>query len=512
MASARRTALGMRDWDKELIKLRENVIATCKKFYRARGASELDTPVLEQFELVKDLYGEEFNKSVYLLDDGDLIMRYDLTVPFARYITMNGLKLFRRYQIGKVYRRDLPELSKGRYTEITQADFDIVGSDQNSGIFDMEILELASKLIGALVGDNFIIRLNDRNILFQYLLQMRIPEDKLLTVSATIDKLDKKSPKEICVELAEKKIAPEIIGRIEKFICSIARILDSREKIIAFLEEKYPIEISTILTNVSKLESVGEIFHELKRNRLNEMLVHVKRVDNSHKIAMGPIMLNYLRSEGLIAEKIFNEFMLMLNRVSKLSIPNVMFDPLLTRGLDYYTGFIFEGYHNDREIMPSSICAGGRYDNLIGKLATNGDYPAVGMSVGIERIITILSDEKELKEAPPSIQIYVASISSKDEKEQMNMVDERIKLCNEFRNHNIPTMMSHLMCPKMGSQMEDVHNNHIPFMIVIGSTEIKNKMIRIKNMNKGVADNNLDLPREEGIKYLIARINGAASL
>lgn len=509
----RRLPTGMRDWDKDLIKLREHVILTIKKFYSGRDAKQLDTPVLELFDIVKNLYGEEFDKSVYLLDDGDLIMRYDLTVPFARYIAMNGLDSFRRYQIGKVYRRDLPQIIKGRYTEITQADFDIAGSDQSSGMFDLEILELCRNVLLELIGDNFIIRLNSRDILLQYLKKMNIPENKLMVVAASIDKLDKKSVPDICLELIQKDISTDTVDVIEKFISSISKILDSHEKIISFLEINIPKETLLTFSKIYDL-SINDICIELKKKGIcDEIIDKVRKIDNTHKIVSSADILTYLMSQELITKETWEKFTIFLNRLNKLGISGIMFDPLLTRGLDYYTGIIFEVYYNDKEIMPSSICAGGRYDNLIGKFSNRGECPAVGMSIGIERIITILSNltiKTKFKMALTSpIKIYIGSIgpkeTAKDNKdlEIFEILDERIKLCNEFRKYNIPTKMSHLKNPKISSQLEDVLNNNIPYMVIIGQKEIKNKMIRVKT----IADNlQQDFDRDVGIKFLVDKL------
>ncbi|AYV80490.1 MAG: histidine tRNA synthetase [Harvfovirus sp.] len=497
----RRVATGMRDWDKTMIALREHIINVCKKYYTATGACQLDTPVLELFEMVKNIYGEEFDKSVYLLDEGDLIMRYDLTVPFVRYVTMNCLKLFRRYQIGKVYRRDRPELSKGRYCEITQADFDIAGSDQGSGIFDLEILQLVQNLLTELIGDNFIVRLNNRSILQEYLEKMNVPKEMLLTVAATIDKLDKKSLEEICVELKEKGVEDKVIGTIQGFIGAISKILNSSDKIMAFLEKELEEKIFGKVSDGYEMKSVRDICLELKEYGTHPTIIaKVRKVDNMHKISVAGVILEYLKTEKLISDETFLKESNFFNRIVKLGIGGVMFDPLLTRGLDYYTALIFEVYYNDREIMPSSICAGGRYDDLIGKFTAHGSCPAVGMSVGVERIVTILSELKIPERS--EIKIYVASIGSKEK--EMEILDARIMLCNEFRKHNIPTAMSHLKNPKMGSQMEEILSNNIPYMVVIGSSELKSNTIGIKNIAESLPQQKFE--REAGIKFLVEKL------
>ena len=173
------------------------------------------------------------------------------------------------------------------------------------------------------------------------------------------------------------------------------------------------------------------------------------------------------------------------------------FDLSLARGLDYYTGLIFEVKYIDGEIMQSTISSGGRYDNIIGKLGNQGKVPAIGLSLGIERIATILDKTVKIKNTKPNIQLYIASIGE-------NMVIERVKLCSEMRRLGFSCALSYLNNPKMRTQFDEVFNQDIPFMIIIGEDEIKNNIITIKDIKQ---KKQYKFNKDEAIKFLLNKIN-----
>jgi histidyl-tRNA synthetase len=435
-----RTPLGTRDIANTNIIIRNLIFQKSKECFEKRDAVEIDTPVVELYTLVKNLYGGDFNKLVYTLDDGNekLILRYDQTVPLARYIAMNGLKQFRRYQISKVYRKDEPQVSKGRYREFYQCDFDIVGDDQKTNIYDIEILDLAVDVLNNLIGKNtYKIQLNNRNILYTMLTSFGILENQLNNVCIQLDKLDKKTWEEIRKDIRKeiKDIDADILNNIDKFIQKISEYINK----------------NNIMETLSFLEQNKYISNETF------------------------IQMNYI-FKTLDALNIINNF---------------VFNPLLSRGMDYYTGIIFEATYNDKSIIDNTICAGGRYDNMIGKFSNQGNIPAIGLSIGVERIASILEKMGQFIK-PRKSDIYVASIGA-------DMLQERIKLCCELRNMGFKVMMSQLANPKMRPQFDDVFNNNIPYMIVIGSNEIKDNKLMIKDV---VDKSQASYDKNEGIVFL----------
>lgn len=214
---------GTRDFGPADISLREEVFEKIKKHFKLYGGQQIDTPVIECMDTVKNLYGEEFNKLVYTLDDtgGEkLLLRYDLTLPFARYVVNNALINFKRFQIGKVYRRDEPQITKGRFREFYQADFDIIGTDYELQIQDTEMLLLLIDILNDILGkDSYQIKLNNKKILFDVLTFIGLDEKLHNTVCSSIDKLDKYTLDEINIELINtKKIENDIVLKLNHFI------------------------------------------------------------------------------------------------------------------------------------------------------------------------------------------------------------------------------------------------------------------------------------------------------
>jgi histidyl-tRNA synthetase len=438
-----RNPLGTRDLDEIDTNIREHIFTCTKQIFKKRDAVQLDTPVIELFSTVQNLYGDEFNKFVYKLDDSNndtLILRYDLTVPLARYVSMNGLKKLKRFQIGKVYRKDNPQINKGRYREFYQCDFDIVGDDNNTDIYDLELLDTVVELLDKLIGINtYKIQLNHRNIINNFCNKNNIHENQINFVLSCFDKLDKKSWTDIQNELYELSIDKKII------------------------------------------------------NCMDEYIKNIQKYTNDYEI------LEYLLKCEYLDKNLYDKFNKLISIFKDLGIYNrFVFNPLLARGLDYYTGIIFEAVYLNKEIMNSTICAGGRYDNMIGSLSNN-NIPAIGMSLGVERIATILEKTEKYISNKTIPHVYIATIHSN----KINMIEERVKLCCKLRKLGLCVVMSHLENPKMRVQFDEVFERKIPFMVVIGETEVQNKIIKIKDIDKKI-ENSYKI--EEGIKYLLDSI------
>lgn len=421
---------GTRDLDPHDVLLREEIFNKIKPYFTRYGAVPIDTPVMECMSTVQDLYGEEFEKLVYTLDDQGgqkLLLRYDLTVPLARYINNNGLTVFRAYRIGKVYRRDVPQISKGRYREFYQADFDIVGEHHNKMIQEAEILHLLIDILENLLGeDTFTIQVNDRRILYWVLDKCGISESLHHTVCSALDKLDKIGLDGVLDELEKKRIDTKQIGLLLGFLshAELNITLDD------FLKGGY--------------------------------------IEESVKLEM---------------EKLFKY---MGDRMKY-----IQFTPNLARGLDYYTGLIYEVTYNDKEVMGSSIAAGGRYDKMLGKLGHRGDIPAIGVSLGIERIATILQSKSGIDIQVPLV--YVATVGK-------GMLDHKVALCLELRRNGIYTDMSHGNKLSMRVQLDDVLDKGIPYMIVIGGREVENGVVQLKTI---ATKEQVEINRKEVVDYLL---------
>ncbi|XWV26200.1 histidine--tRNA synthetase [Tupanvirus soda lake] len=435
-------ATGTRDLVGTDVQIRQKIISILRTTFESMDAIELDTPVIELRSIVDQMYGEEFNKLVYeLVDYKEIeddstpkqIMRYDLTVPLARYCAMNGIKALRRYQIGKVYRRDKPNIQNGRYREFYQCDFDIIGDDIGSGINDIEILDLMVRILDRLVGrGTYKIKINNKKMLVDVLLGIGIDSSKVLTICSSIDKLDKYTWDDLIPELESKGISAEQLLQLKSFL---------------------NLSCDNVETTLDKLSIYSD-----------------KETINSMKK-----MFNMLNSLGIM-----DAFAL---------------DLTLARGMDYYTGIIYEAVYLNKSIMTSSIAAGGRYDKMIGKLGNYGDIPAIGLSIGLERIVRIIEQTNKNFCTEKNPTVFVASIGSSEK-----VITERIKLCSDLRSMGFIVAMSNKSNPKMAAQFEVVFNRKIKYMIIIGDREIDAGQIKIKEIETKIES---IFSRRDGIEFLI---------
>jgi histidyl-tRNA synthetase len=440
---------GTRDFGPEDVVLRENMIGKIKSLFELYGGLPIDTPVMECMRTVTGLYGEEFDKLVYELDDqgGEkLILRYDLTVPFARYIANNGLQQFKRYQIGKVYRRDQPQIFRGRYREFYQCDFDIVGGVQYgdmSMLQEIEIIKLLYDILNELINkDTYQIKINHRLIIQNIFTKLGIPSEKINTVTSAVDRMDKVSREVFFKELIEKGIS-------EETATNLLKVLDGLQKLN-------------------------------KQDCYN--------------------VLDYLNKEGFVEGELLNSMELFFKTLDEFGILKcVEFDPIIARGMDYYTGLIYEATYNDKEIMSSSIAAGGRYDNMLGKLSSKKNIPAIGLSIGLERIITILENTQVSVQLPKPV-VFVASVGK-------NMAIHRLKLVLELRERGINADMVYNSNPKMRAQFDKVFeedNIKIPYMLVIGENEINKNTVKLKIME---SHEEYEKSRKDALDFLCSITN-----
>ncbi|MBI2507711.1 histidine--tRNA ligase [Candidatus Woesearchaeota archaeon] len=350
---------GMRDLSPEESIFRNQIIGVIKTAFENYGFSPLGTPLIERFEILSAKYagGEEILKETFKLKDQgkrQLGLRYDLTVPLARYIGMNQqIKLpFKRYQIGTVY-RDGP-IKLGRAREFIQCDADIIGSA--SVLADAELLILAARIFERL-GLKVKIKLNSRKILDAIMEALDIPEKDKIEFILSLDKLDKIGANGVREDLKKKGIKE--------------------------YDEIKPL-LSTIKTNSPD---------ELKKNVSKLFAKNNKKFENTEY------------------EKGFVDICEILSYLKGIGIKNIEFSGALARGLTYYTGAVFEVFLKNSEVK-SSVAGGGRYDEMIGKfLEGKNYYPATGISFGLEPIIKALKIDK--KEAKKTVtQVYIIPINA----------------------------------------------------------------------------------------------------
>ena len=414
---------GVRDFPPEEMRRRNFVIETVAKVYRNYGYREIETPAFEFLDTLakKKAGGESINKEIFKFEDLGgrwLGLRFDLTVPTARFIAENPNlpKPFKRFQIGRVWRYEEPQA--GRFREFWQADADVFGSATAES--DLDCLSAIIAALKALGFKDFTVKVNSRKLLEEIAATGGVKRENAADFFRTIDKLEKIGEKGVKSELKEKKLP----------------VSESLFKLI--LTEGEPDKI------LSKLKK------ELNDKKPAEELAEFFTLAKSFGI------LQYL----------------------KLSLS-------LARGLDYYTGIVFEIKVNalssvsrtarDGMEKYGSVAGGGRYDNLIA-LYGKESVPAVGMSIGIERIIEIMKEEKLFPDLGSEPKVLVVPIGK--------TLEKAIELTQKLRAANIPADID-LMRRNVGKLMNYANSLGIPFVAVLGENEVKEKKVTLRDMKSG---------------------------
>lgn len=424
----------------EDIRRREYVVAIIKNVYEKYGFEPLETPAVENIETLLGKYGEEGNQLIFkILARGeaaaagktDLALRYDLTVPTARVIanSKNDLpRIFKRYQIQPVWRADRP--ARGRYREFYQCDVDVFGS--RSMVVEAELCCAVTDALEKLGFADFVVRLNHRQILRGILDAAGIAAELQTDALTALDKLDKIGANNVRNELLARKISENAADSLLTFVADIneqianaaRNDLDSQEKINARLLSR-------------TLEFIGD-----NANGANG-------VDELQQI------LRYLSK----------------SKVSKY----LRIDPSLARGLSYYTGAIVEINVPD---LAGSICGGGRYDDLIG-MFSGAEIPACGFSLGLERIILIMTERAmfppELVTTPADVLVTVWNAET---------IADSLGLANELRQQDLRATI-YPEADKLGKQFKYAAGLKVPFVATVGDEERANNTVALKNLTTG---------------------------
>lgn len=390
-----------------------------QKSYEKFGFLPLDTPIIEMANVLLAKAGGETEKQIYRFQkgDNDLALRFDLTVPLAKYITeyYNELSFpFRRYQIGKVYRGERPQ--KGRFREFYQCDIDIIGDGELSVINDAELPSVIYNIFKELGFDDFTIRINNRKIL-NGLFESLNQKENATEILRIIDKIEKIGKEAVIEELEKIEIPSDAINKIMDFI-----------------------EIEG--TTDEKLQKLNEL--NIKNEEFEKGLDELTQV------------VKYVRIFG---------------------IPEANFkvDLTIARGLDYYTGTVYETFLNQyREL--GSVCSGGRYENLA-EYYTDKQLPGVGISIGLTRLFYKLNELQLIKAEKKSIAEVLVVPMVQD-------LTVPIQIATDLRKKGISTEV-YLNDKKIKAKMKYADKLEIPYVIVVGEDEINSGIVKIKNMKTG---------------------------
>ncbi|XP_068836357.1 histidine--tRNA ligase, cytoplasmic isoform X5 [Capricornis sumatraensis] len=381
-------------------------------------------------ETLTGKYGED-SKLIYDLKDqgGELLsLRYDLTVPFARYLAMNKLTNIKRYHIAK--------------------DFDIAGQFDPM-LPDAECLKIMCEILSSLQIGDFLVKVNDRRILDGMFAICGVPDSKFRTICSSVDKLDKVSWEEVKNEMVgEKGLAPEVADRIGDYV--------QQHGGVSLVEQL--LQDPKLSQNKQALEGLGDL----------------------------KLLFEYLTLFG-IADKI-------------------SFDLSLARGLDYYTGVIYEAVllqpparAGEEPLGVGSVAAGGRYDGLVGMFDPKGrKVPCVGLSIGVERIFSIVEQRLEALEEKvrtTETQVLVASAQKK-------LLEERLKLVSELWDAGIKAELLYKKNPKLLNQLQYCEETGIPLVAIIGDQELKDGVIKLRSV---ASREEVDVRREDLVEEIKRR-------
>ncbi len=461
-------ARGMRDFLPAAIRRREYVINIIKSVYESYGFEPLETPAVENIETLTGKYGEEGNQLIYKIlkrgegaatGEADLALRYDLTVPLARVVAnhKNDLpKFFKRYQIQPVWRADRP--ARGRYREFYQCDADAIGS--SSMIVEAELCAAVSEILEKLGFDDFVIRVNHREILRGILNAAEILAEKYTEALVAIDKLDKITREGVENEFRFKGINDE----------SGLRVLDVLDNInnltVGF--EKQPLREMNNFFNSLNLRK--DLVTSMMQSKFPKKIDYVR-------VLNGIIISNlkeFVKEEtnAISALKDLNVFL--VTSSNKFS-EKIRIDPSLARGLSYYTGAIFEINVPD---LAGSLGGGGRYDGLIGMFGKE-QIPACGFSLGLERIIVVMEERGMF---PPELQNNSADVLVTIWNE--DAIGESLKLANDLRAEGLRVLV-YPEVDKLGKQFKYADSIGVKYVCVLGESEIAENKAALKNMQTG---------------------------
>ena len=415
-----RTLSGFMELEPAMQSQFEKITQTLRETYALYGFYPLDTPILEASEVLLAKGGGETEKQIYRFQkgDSDLSMRFDLTVPLAKYVALHYGSLtfpFRRFQIGKVYRGERAQ--RGRFREFYQADIDVIGDGALDIINEAEIPSIIYKTFSELGLTRFQIRINNRKVLNGFFEMLGLTS-RAADIMRTIDKLEKVGADTVREILLEEGVSADAADEILRFIT----LGGGTDGILQALEG-WRGKNETLDTGITELGTVAR----------------------------------YLSDFGVPAS-------------------HFKIDLTIARGLDYYTGTVYETTMLDHPEI-GSICSGGRYDNLAGYY-TDKKLPGVGISIGLTRLFFVLQDKKLLNENPPASPADVLILP------MTNDLGAAISLATQLRAQGIRTQL-HCEKKKFKAKISYADKLAIPYVIFMGEDEIANHTVALKELASG---------------------------
>ncbi|MGB0149491.1 MAG: histidine--tRNA ligase [Flavobacteriales bacterium] len=451
---------GTRDFGPKAMARRQWMFDTLRGVFESHGFVPIQTPSFENLSTLTGKYGEEGDQLIFkILNNGDYLakangdaleardskaltssiskkaLRYDLTVPFARFVVMNRNELtfpFKRYQVQNVWRGDRP--GKGRYQEFTQCDCDIIGSE--SMLCELELVQIFSEGLSRLSVPGFRIMMNDRRVLKALASASKVSESQFTDWTTAVDKLDKIGMDGVVREFEERGLAPS-----------------AGDVLATLVAKRSEPDVTAVLASIEDMISADK--------------------DGVDALDALRTLVQQAQDTGVPADQL-------------------RFDPLLARGLDYYTGAIFEVVVEDSPV--GSICGGGRYDDLTGIFGWSG-LSGVGVSFGADRIEDVLNHFDAWPTlATDGLDVMVVQMEGGSLSRELDVV-------SAMRNQGLSTEL-YPDAAKLKKQFKYANDRGVRWVVVLGQEELETGTISLKDMHEGVQH---QVSLEEGTELVKAR-------
>jgi histidyl-tRNA synthetase len=438
-----RVLKGFRDYMPEQMILRQRIIGIARDIFERHGFEPLDTPALESLEVLTGKAGENEQLMYHFEDAGgrEVGLRYDLTVPLARVVAMHQNELifpFKRYHIAPVWRADNPQ--RGRFREFWQCDADIAGSA--SPLADAEVIAIMAEVLEALGLPEFTIRISHRRLLESLGRLARVPEAQAAALYRSIDKLDKIGPEGVARELQAAGVSAEQARQVLDLVSKKGEPL----AILADLQQM--LELDQDDRGVSAIKELEELFRVLP-------------------------------DFGVAPER-------------------YTLDLALARGLDYYTGPVFEATVTEPKV--GSVGGAGRYDGLVGAFAGR-QIPATGMSLGLERIIEVVREHGLMQVSATVAQVAIVAFPE--------TIGAAARLASSLRESGLRVDLSLLPNRSVGEQLKLADRKGIPLAVILGANEVESRTGTVKELGSG---DQIVVPLDALPETLLARLAAGEAL
>jgi histidyl-tRNA synthetase len=494
---------GARDWYGSQTIIRNKIRAILQDVFERYGYDRLETPIMEARAVLAFKGGGEIQKEVFQLKDQggrDLALRFDQTVPFARYLASNPeVKFpFKRYAIGEVFRDGPAQPEQGRYKGFTQCDVDIAGVKEMTA--EAELFALAQDAFRELGLGEVEVNINNRKLLDGILDFAQVPTAARIRTITALDKLDKIGVEGLEKELQDLRLYDDEKQLSNETLKTLFAVYDQPElenvqsyepQVRAEIGERASQEImrlfktitdrSELYQAVANLKTKGELLlPSSSADKLLDLVKSTSDTTSDNERTFG-VLSTLVTSESGIQG--LSEVRILLDYATAMGFDSVRLNPALARGLNYYTGTTIEVFLKNRALVPSAILAGGRFDDMIGDFrGVEEQIPAVGFSFGLERLARIIEEKEKI---PATVrQLYIIPIGPTQ--------SDCLRIAHELREQKLKVDMA-LQKIKVGKAVEFASKQGIPFVAFVGEDEVASGQLAVKNLNTG-EQRNIKIP------------------